>query len=119
MFDFKLITAIAMFPSPFFPFEGPIFQSGNYRKLKTSKMKYFVLQGESLTYPACLEYYDNQKFEIKKILKRRIFLLSCFSINKYGEIRHRYFIAFNTMDDSFCCVLESILEMENWQTTTS
>ena len=95
-------TFAAMFPSPFFPVEGPIFQSGNYRKLKTLKIKYFVLRGESLTYPACLEYYD--KFQKKNIPKRRIFLRSCFSINKYGEIRHKYCIALNTMDDCFCFV---------------
>lgn len=96
--------------------QGDIVKTGNLRKLKTNKKKYFVLRCESSDYPARLEYYDNEKkFKAHQQPKRTISLKACFNINKRTDMKpNKYVIALYTKDDCFCIVLESEEEGESW-----
>ncbi|XP_034245498.1 mucin-12 isoform X4 [Thrips palmi] len=94
---------------------GEVVKTGNLKKLKTNKKKYFVLRCESADYPARLEYYDNEKkFKAHQQPKRSISLKACFNINRRTDMKPKYVIALYTKDDCFCIVLESEEEREAW-----
>ncbi|XP_026294593.1 serine-rich adhesin for platelets isoform X2 [Frankliniella occidentalis] len=94
---------------------GEVKKTGNLKKLKTNKRKYFVLRCESADYPARLEYYDSEKkFRAQQQPKRSISLKACFNINKRNDMKSKYVIALYTRDDCFCIVLDSEEERESW-----
>lgn len=94
---------------------GEVVKTGNLKKLKTNKKKYFVLRCESADYPARLEYYDSEKkFKAHQQPKRSISLKACFNINRRTDMKPKYVIALYTKDDCFCIVLESEEEREAW-----
>ncbi|KAK3911761.1 Insulin receptor substrate 1 [Frankliniella fusca] len=95
--------------------QGEVIKTGNLKKLKTNKKKYFVLRCESADYPARLEYYDSEKkFKAHQQPKRSISLRACFNINKRNDMKSKYVIALYTRDDCFCIVLDSEEDRESW-----
>ncbi|XP_059484964.1 insulin receptor substrate 2 isoform X2 [Neocloeon triangulifer] len=92
-----------------------IARCGNLKKLKTMKKKYFVLRRESAKLPARLEYYDSEKkFSAGVPPKRSITLKKCFNINKRLDTRVKHCLALYTKDDSFCIVLDSAEQADDW-----
>lgn len=90
--------------------------SGNLRKLKTMKKKYFVLYRNAPSRPARLEYFDSEK---KYRLhanhpKRSIRLGACFNINRRTDTKHKCVIALYTNEDCFCLVCDNEQELELW-----
>ncbi|CAG9830268.1 unnamed protein product [Diabrotica balteata] len=94
---------------------GEVLRSGLFKKLKTSRKKWFVLRAETPESSARLEYYDSEKkFNSGQPPKRSIPLKTCFNINKRQDIKHKHVIALYTKDDCFCVVLDTEEELESW-----
>ncbi|XP_028135100.2 insulin receptor substrate 1-B isoform X1 [Diabrotica virgifera virgifera] len=94
---------------------GEVLRSGLFKKLKTSRKKWFVLRAETSECSARLEYYDSEKkFNSGQPPKRSIPLKTCFNINKRQDIKHKHVIALYTKDDCFCVVLDTEEELETW-----
>ncbi|CAB3375979.1 Hypothetical predicted protein [Cloeon dipterum] len=92
-----------------------IVRIGYLKKLKTMKKKYFLLRKESAKFPARLEYYDSEKkFKAGALPKRSITLKKCFNINKRSDTRVKHCLALYTKDDSFCIVLDTVEEADDW-----
>lgn len=90
--------------------------SGNLRKLKTMKKKYFVLYRNAPNRPARLEYFDSEKkYRLHASHpKRSIRLEACFNINRRTDTKHKCVIALYTNEDCFCLVCDNEQELELW-----
>lgn len=90
--------------------------SGNLRKLKTMKKKYFVLYRNGPNRPARLEYFDSEKkYRLHASHpKRSIRLEACFNINRRTDTKHKCVIALYTNEDCFCLVCDNEQELELW-----
>lgn len=90
--------------------------SGNLRKLKTMKKKFFVLYRNAPNRPARLEYFDSEKkYRLHASHpKRSIRLEACFNINRRTDTKHKCVIALYTNEDCFCLVCDNEQELELW-----
>lgn len=90
--------------------------SGNLRKLKTMKKKFFVLYRNAPNRPARLEYFDSEKkYRLHASHpKRSIRLEACFNINRRTDTKHKCVIALYTNEDCFCIVCDNEQELELW-----
>lgn len=90
--------------------------SGNLRKLKTMKKKFFVLYRNAPNRPARLEYFDSEKkYRLHASHpKRSILLEACFNINRRTDTKHKCVIALYTNEDCFCIVCDNEQELELW-----
>ncbi|CAH1135908.1 unnamed protein product [Ceutorhynchus assimilis] len=92
-----------------------IIRTGVFKKLKTSRKKFFVLRNETSEALARLEYYDSEKkFRAGVPPKRSIPLRTCFNINKKQDSKHKFVIALYTKDDCFSIVFDNEEEMKVW-----
>lgn len=90
--------------------------TGNLRKLKTMKKKFFVLYRNAPNRPARLEYFDSEKkYRLHASHpKRSIRLEACFNINRRTDTKHKCVIALYTNEDCFCIVCDNEQELEQW-----
>lgn len=90
--------------------------SGNLRKLKTMKKKFFVLYRNAPNRPARLEYFDSEKkYRLHASHpKRSILLEACFNINRRTDTKQKCVIALYTNEDCFCIVCDNEQELELW-----
>lgn len=98
--------------------EPPVVRAAAFKKLKSSRKKWFVLLGPTSTEPARLEYYDNErKWRARAPPKRSIVLEKCFNINRKQDTRNarnKIVIALYTLDDCVNIVFELENELEDW-----
>ncbi|XP_019770200.1 insulin receptor substrate 1-B isoform X3 [Dendroctonus ponderosae] len=97
------------------PSSGDIIRCGVFKKMKTSRKKYFVLRAETPDALARLEYYDSEKkFRAGLPPKRIIALKTCFNINTKTDSKHKHVIALYTKLDCFCIVFDGEDDLKVW-----
>ncbi|XP_028650466.1 insulin receptor substrate 1-B [Erpetoichthys calabaricus] len=89
---------------------------GYLRKPKSMHKRFFVLRAASVSGPARLEYYENEKKWRHKSAapKRSIPLENCFNINKRADSKNRYLVALYTKDEYFAIAADSEQEQDVW-----
>uniref|UniRef100_W5NLK8 Insulin receptor substrate 1 n=2 Tax=Lepisosteus oculatus TaxID=7918 RepID=W5NLK8_LEPOC len=89
---------------------------GYLRKPKSMHKRFFVLRTASVSGPARLEYYENEKKWRHKsgAPKRSIALESCFNINKRADSKNKYLVALYTKDEYFAIAADSEPEQDLW-----
>ncbi|MGH0147434.1 UNVERIFIED_CONTAM: hypothetical protein FKN15_021332 [Acipenser sinensis] len=92
---------------------------GYLRKPKSMHKRFFVLRTASVSGPARLEYYENEKKWRHKsgAPKRSIPLESCFNINKRADSKNKYLVALYTKDEYFAIAADNEQEQNIWYQT--
>ena len=89
-----------------------IVMDGVLRKAKTWNKRYFVLRN---SYPAKLEYYENErKWKSNSKPKRTINLERPWNIAKKKDTKHHYLIVIFTEEECFSVAAENFNEQEKW-----
>ncbi|XP_041126714.1 insulin receptor substrate 1-B-like isoform X2 [Polyodon spathula] len=92
---------------------------GYLRKPKSMHKRFFVLRTASVSGPARLEYYENEKKWRHKsgAPKRSIPLESCFNINKRADSKNKYLVALYTKDEYFAIAADNEQDQDIWYRT--
>ncbi|XP_062909800.1 insulin receptor substrate 2-like isoform X3 [Mobula hypostoma] len=88
---------------------------GYLKKQKHGHKRFFVLREQSGSFPARLEYYENdKKWRNKSSAKRVISLDCCLSINKRADAKYKYLIALYTKEEYLAVAADNEQEQHSW-----
>lgn len=86
-------------------------------KMRTKRLRYFVVFEDTPETPGRLEYFDSErKFRSNQTVnpKRSIILRSCFNINRRSDTKYKFIIGLYRKDDCFSIILKDDEELNKW-----